>query len=58
VQLEFNPDPLLAASSAIIVSSDSFVLDRCAQWLNAARQIIEVKVPHAHVVEPGLRFPG
>jgi hypothetical protein len=58
VQLEFNPDPLLAASSAIIVSSDSFVLDRCAQWLNAARHIIEVKVPHAHVVEPGLRFPG
>jgi hypothetical protein len=50
VQLEFNPDTLLAASPAIVVSSDSVVLDRCAQWLNAARHIIDAKIPQAHIV--------
>jgi hypothetical protein len=51
VCLEFNPDALLASYPGISVSSDSFVLDRCAQWLNAARQIIDAKVPDAHRVE-------
>ena len=53
VELEFNPDTLLAVSPEIIVSSDSFILDRCAQWFNAARHIIEAKVPEANIVELG-----
>jgi len=53
VQLEFNPDSVLAASGAVIVTSDSVVLDRCAQWVNAARGIIDDAVPHAHIVQLG-----
>jgi hypothetical protein len=53
VQLEFNPDALLANSPAIVATSDSVILDRCAKWLNAARHLIEEKVPHAHVLELG-----
>jgi hypothetical protein len=53
VQLEFNPDPLLAASSAVIVTSDSIVLNHCARWFNAARHIIEEKMPQAHIVDLG-----
>lgn len=50
VQLEFNPDQLLADSPAVVASSDSVVLDRCARWLNAARHIIDACVPHVHIV--------
>jgi hypothetical protein len=50
VQLEFDPDNLLANSPEIVVSSDSIVLDRCAQWFNAARYIIEAKVPDANII--------
>jgi hypothetical protein len=50
VQLEFNPDQLLAECSAVVVSSDSVVLDRCAHWLNAARHIIDSRLPDAHIV--------
>jgi hypothetical protein len=53
VQLEFNPDALLANSPAIVATSDSVILDRCTKWLNAARHLIEEKVPHAHVLELG-----
>lgn len=50
VQLEFNPDKLLGESSAIAVSSDSVILDRCARWLNAARAIVETRIAHASVI--------
>ena len=53
VYLELNPDALLASYSGITVISDSFVLDRCAQWFNAARQIIDANIPNAHRVELG-----
>lgn len=53
VELEFNPDKVLASSPALVASSDSFVLDRCAKWLNAARHVITARVPHAYLVELG-----
>ena len=53
VELEFNPDALLATSPGIVVSSDSVILDRCTKWFNAARPIIVAKVPDAFVVEFG-----
>ena len=58
VQLEFNPDTLLATAPGIVVSSDSFVLDRCERWMNAARDIIATKLPHAHIVELAGGEPG
>lgn len=36
-----NPDPALAASKAIVVTSDSWILDRAAHWANLAKWIIE-----------------
>lgn len=53
VQLEFNPDKLLADTTAIIATSDSVVLDRCARWINAAREIITTRVPQPFVVALG-----
>jgi hypothetical protein len=53
VQLEFSPDNVLAASPAIIVSSDSVILDRCQRWVNAAHQIIDEKIPQANKVSLG-----
>jgi hypothetical protein len=50
VQLEFSPDKLLSESPAIVASSDSVVLDRCARWSNVAREIIAAHVPTAAVV--------
>jgi hypothetical protein len=53
VELEFNPDKVLASSPAIVASSDSFVLDRCTRWLNVARHIISAQVPQACIVDLG-----
>jgi hypothetical protein len=53
VQLEFNPDKVLSESPAIVVSSDSVVLDRCAKWFNGAREIIATRVPTAFIVALG-----
>jgi hypothetical protein len=50
VQLEFSPDKILSETSAIVASSDSVVLDRCANWFNAAREIIAARVPGARIV--------
>jgi hypothetical protein len=51
VQLEFSPDKLLAETSEAIATSDSVVLDRCARWVNAAREIIAERVPNASVID-------
>jgi hypothetical protein len=50
VELEFSPDKVLSDASAIVVSSDSVVLDRCARWFNGAREIITTRVPSAFLV--------
>jgi hypothetical protein len=57
VQLEFSPDTLLARSPAVIVSSDSMILDRAVQWFNAARRIIDTKLPQVVIVDLGLSAP-
>jgi hypothetical protein len=51
VQLEFSPDKVLADSHAIVVSSDSAVLDRCGRWTNAARAIIATRLSTAWVID-------
>jgi len=56
VELPFNPDPLLAASTEIVATADSVVLDRCTRWFNLARLAIDRKIPLSRVVDlaPGL----
>jgi hypothetical protein len=44
-----NPDPLLA-DRAFVVTSDSWILDRCASWLNLASWLVASFVPRARVV--------
>lgn len=36
-----NPDAELAASSEVVATADSVILDRCGRWTNLARRIIE-----------------
>jgi len=49
-QTSLQVDEVVAASSDIAVSSDSFVLDRCACWANLARWVIESSIPAAWIV--------
>jgi len=51
VELVKDPDPVLIASGALVISADSAILDGCRGWLNLARDIITHSVPGAHVVD-------
>lgn len=51
VELDMNPDVVLARLPGLVVSSDSMILDRCQSWVNAARDLIASEVPDAWVVE-------
>jgi hypothetical protein len=48
-----DPDVILAAPGAIIVSADSGILDRCGPWVNLARLLVEAGVPGAFTVDLG-----
>jgi hypothetical protein len=44
--LKYNPDKFLAESSALIVSSDAWILDYCKEWFNLIGYLIkEEKLP-------------
>jgi hypothetical protein len=51
VEVVNDPDPVLAASEAVVASADSVVLDRCGRWLNLARLVVAEKVPGAKLVD-------
>lgn len=38
--LQYNPDKFLAESSAIIISSDAWILDHCKEWFNLIGYLI------------------
>jgi hypothetical protein len=48
-----NPDTLLSQPGDTVVTADSVILDRCGEWVNVARAIIEADVPGAFVVDMG-----
>jgi hypothetical protein len=50
IQLVPDPDPILAASSEIIITSDSTVLDQCQRWFNLAHHLIAKCIPSANVI--------
>jgi hypothetical protein len=50
VELAPNPDAILAAAPEIIATADSIVLNRCARWMNLAREVVCEQVPDAHIV--------
>lgn len=45
-----NPDAVLTRPGKLVVSADSLVLDRCGEWVNMARAVVEAGVPGAFVV--------
>lgn len=53
VQLDNNPDQVLANADGIIVSSDSVVLDRCQRWFNASRHVVTERIPTTPVIDLG-----
>lgn len=51
VELLLSPDAELKKAAAVVVSSDSVVLDNCQRWANLAAQIIKEKVPSIRIVD-------
>ena len=51
VELVADPDAVLAVATEPVATADSGILDRCGQWLNLARLIIDRDVPQAWVVD-------
>lgn len=51
VELAYNPDKILAERDAVIVTSDSWVLDRAARWFNLGRYLIENHIREANRVK-------
>jgi len=56
VELADSPDACLAASNAVVATSDSVVLDRCRCWLNLAAHLVDDAVSNARLVD--LRAPA
>jgi len=46
-----DPDRALIASSAVVVSADSGVIDQCRQWFGLAGHIVRSSIPDAMVVD-------
>ena len=53
VDLDYNPDKIVAETDRIIVSSDSVILDRCQRWFNLVRRLIENRIPQARLIDVG-----
>ena len=49
VELVPNPDIPLAETPQVVATADSAILDRCAAWLNLARETVVRQVPQAQV---------
>lgn len=51
VAVEFSPDRLLAATSDVVASSDSGVLDRCERWCNLAHEVVTAYAKDAFILD-------
>lgn len=51
VELVTSPDAALVAAGCPVATADSAVLNRCAQWVNLARQVVTRHVPGAWIVD-------
>jgi hypothetical protein len=51
VELVYNPDKVLWESEHVIATSDGVVLERCRQWVNLVREIIEERIPQTRLVD-------
>jgi hypothetical protein len=51
VEVINNPDRALVESGCVIVSSDSWVVDRAPAWINLAQHIIDRHIPSARIID-------
>jgi hypothetical protein len=51
IKLSISPDAELAKTDAIVVSSDSVILDACKRWTNLAAEIIRRKIQNPRVLD-------
>jgi len=49
--LQYNPDKLLAESSAIVISSDAWILDHCKEWFNLISYLITEESLPANLIK-------
>jgi len=56
IELLDNPDSVLADYRGVVVTTDSWILDRCDRWVNVAAELIESRVPGAWTLD--LRHGG
>lgn len=53
VSLEFSPDHIMGATTDVVASSDSGVLDRCDRWCNVAREVITAHLKNVFTLDLG-----
>jgi hypothetical protein len=46
-----DPDRILAESPDVVVTADSWILDRCPRWFNLAAHIVRSRIPTANVIQ-------
>ena len=51
IELVARPDDELCRCTDVVVTSDSLILDHCAEWTNLAATIIERWIPRAWIVD-------
>lgn len=51
VSVVMNPDNELRASERIVLTSDSFILDGVARWVNFTRQLVDVHLRTAWIID-------
>jgi len=51
IELVSNPDAVLVDWPGPVVTSDSWVLDRCGRWVNLAGELVEAQLPAAWRVD-------
>ena len=51
VEVVFNPDAAIIASSAVAITSDALILDRVERWANLKTYLLEREVPEAWIVD-------
>ncbi len=51
VELHANPDRVLTEANATVATADRQVLLSCSRWLNLARNVIQLRLPNAWIVD-------
>lgn len=56
-ELVHSPDPLLAAHAGVVATSDAWILDRCARWIDLLAGLLQAHAP-PHATDEGPVLPA